>query len=258
MDIVGCELGTTVLWWQNRALLACREGEHRRDDRIGLEALPDSQAGVAGWQGTDDDSSTARLNTVTMPGALHEATTEYLAGCFALTTAHSGDGTDPVPSPSNSPGCGPGTFVVGEAIALTAAPDPGWSVASWFGTLDDLSQATDNSLAMPAGDAFAAVEYVDACHTLAIGHTGPGTNPVPAPPSSDGCSLAEYVAGEVITLTAQPDPGAGVEAWFGTDDDASRAVTNRLTMPEGDTTAGVAYVDGACQALSVTHTGAWY
>jgi len=79
------------------------------------------------------------------------------------------------------------------------------------------------------------------CYLLTLGHTGSGANPVASPANSTGCNANEYIAGESVGLTASPAIGWAVSGWTGTDDDASTASTNTLTMPASDHTANVNY-----------------
>ena len=80
------------------------------------------------------------------------------------------------------------------------------------------------------------------CYTLTRNHTGQGSNPTAAPLNSSGCAAGKYVAGQAISLTAAPASGWRVSGWSGTANNASTALTNTLTMPAGDHTAGVTYV----------------
>ncbi len=70
------------------------------------------------------------------------------------------------------------------------------------------------------------------CHSLGLSHGGMGLDPTGSPTASAGCAVGSYVAGEVITLTASPDPGYLVDGWSGTDNDASTSEMNILTMPD--------------------------
>ncbi len=80
--------------------------------------------------------------------------------CYALTLAHTGNGTTPAASPANSTGCAAGQYLAGESISLSgAAPDTGWQIASWYGTSNNASTASTNSLTMPAGAHAAGVNY---------------------------------------------------------------------------------------------------
>jgi hypothetical protein len=63
------------------------------------------------------------------------------------------------------------------------------------------------------------------------------------------------VAGEVISLSgAVPDSGWEISGWSGTDNDASTASTNSLTMPASAHTASVIYTPGE-YTLTVTTAG---
>ncbi len=81
--------------------------------------------------------------------------------CYALTLSHTGNGSDPTASPTNSVGCQAGQFVAGAAITLTASPAAGYQVASWTGTSNDSSTSITNTLTMPAAAKSASVAYVE-------------------------------------------------------------------------------------------------
>ena len=93
--------------------------------------------------------------------------------CYALTLSHTGNGSDPVPTPANSTGCSAGEFVAGESITLAATPDSGWEIDSWTGT----DGSSLNTLTMPAGAHAASVIYTEipaTCYALTLSHTGNG------------------------------------------------------------------------------------
>jgi hypothetical protein len=98
------------------------------------------------------------------------------------------------------------------------------------------------------------LETIDSCDRLALSRTGSGANPVAVPTSSAGCPAKEYLGGELVSLTAAPDPSWIVGGWTGTDDDASTDLTNTVTMPAGDHAALVDYAR-ACRSLTVDRTG---
>lgn len=81
--------------------------------------------------------------------------------CHDLILSHSGQGTDPSPSPAESPGCAPGSFVAGEMVSLTATPAAGWMVDSWTGTNNDGTTSSSNTVTMPDGSHTATVVYVE-------------------------------------------------------------------------------------------------
>ncbi len=79
------------------------------------------------------------------------------------------------------------------------------------------------------------------CDTLDVAHTGSGGDPTVDPLKSTGCTSGQYHPGEQITLTSAPDTGWTVGSWSGTDHDSSTALSNSLTMPDGNSTATVNY-----------------
>jgi len=89
--------------------------------------------------------------------------------CFTLSTFHTGMGTDPVASPSNSAGCSSGEYVSGELIQLSGAvPDSGWQIDSWTGTGNDSSTASTNSRTMPAQDLSIGVNYTELSSPISV------------------------------------------------------------------------------------------
>ncbi len=241
----------------------CAVGLYVADEVITLTAAPDSGWTVGSWLGTNDDTSTSTTNTVVMPDWPQTVTVNYVEippVCYALTLTHTGTGSDPAASPTNSTGCSAGQYVAGAVISLTAAPGSGWKVGSWTGTDDDASTSTTNQVTMPAAAHAASVTYTEiqpTCYALTRIHTGNGTDPVASPANSTGCTSGQYVAAAVITLTATPGSGWTVGSWIGTDNDGSAATTNQVTMPAAVRTVTVNYIEipPTCYALTLTHTG---
>ncbi len=100
----------------------------------------------------------------------------------------------------------------------------------------------------------APAQSAGSCFILGLNHTGEGNNPLVDPSSSPGCQFHEYAEGTLVTLTAQPDPGWEVRAWSGTDDDASTATFNTITMPADLHFVTVDYAP-ICLTLSLGHSG---
>ena len=89
------------------------------------------------------------------------------------------------------------------------------------------------------------------CYALTLTHTGNGATPTASPANSTGCAAGEYLAGESISLTgAAPDPDWQIASWAGTDNNASTANSNTVTMPASALTAGVNYVISGPTALT--------
>jgi len=156
--------------------------------------------------------------------------------CYLLTLSHLGSGADAIASPKKSAGCPIGKYKKGEKITLTAAPDPGWEVSSWYGTSNDSSTALTNTVTMPAKSHLAKPIYEPICYALSISSGANGGNPVPNKAKSTGCTAGNYIAGDTITFTAKPDTGYTVDTWTGTD-----SGTNILTMPFAAASVSVTY-----------------
>jgi hypothetical protein len=93
------------------------------------------------------------------------------------------------------------------------------------------------------------------CHTLTINHTGQGSNPTASPANSTGCPAGKYTAGQNINLSgAAPIAGWQISSWSGTNNNASTATTNTVTMSAIDQTASVNYTQSV-YTLTVTPTG---
>ena len=97
--------------------------------------------------------------------------------CYALSSTHSGSGSDPAANPANSTGCPAGQYVAGAAINVTASPASGWRVGNWSGTSNNGSTSASNSFTMPASTHTVGVTYVvtltndDIAAATAIGTT---------------------------------------------------------------------------------------
>jgi len=95
------------------------------------------------------------------------------------------------------------------------------------------------------------------CYGLTRSYIGNGAQPGASPIKSDDCSKDyNYVANEVVTLTAFPAGGYTVASWSGTNNDSSTSLTNSITMPAADHPVTVTYVAGApsCYTLNLSHT----
>ncbi len=110
-------------------------------------------------------------------------------------------------------------------------PEPGLLPAQLTTTATDFSGT---------GQVLVATDAV--CYTLTLSSGANGGDPVANPVKSSACaSNGQYVAGELIGLTASPDPGYRVAGWTGTNNDFSLATTNAVTMPASDHPVSVSY-----------------
>ncbi len=141
----------------------CGTGQYVAGEAITLTASPAAGWRVAGWDGTNDDTSTSTTNTVVMPATAYTVSVVYeqvIIGCYTLSRGHAGQGSDPIATPTKSDGCNAGQYVAGQSINLTATPAAGWRVAGWQGTDNDSSVATSNHVTMPAANDAVTVTYV--------------------------------------------------------------------------------------------------
>jgi hypothetical protein len=232
------------------------------EESISLSASPDSGWRVDSWTGTDDDTSTASTNTVTMPASAHAASVNYTnAPGVATLISPAGD-----IGPSYNPTytwyeadlaetyimglSGPGEFFNTRVVADSSDCVGGICSVSNVEPLVNGEYTWWIKASNPAyGDGewseqlvFTVSITTPVCHALTLSHTGNGSNPTASPTNSTDCSVGEYIAGENISLSgAAPDTSWEISGWTGTNDDASTAATNTVTMPTGTHTASVVY-----------------
>ena len=138
---------------------------------------------------------------------------EMLPICYALTVAHTGNGSYPTASPSNSSGCSAGQYVAGEIISLSGAvPDSGWEISGWSGTDDDSSTSNSNTVTMPASAHSASVAYTEFTPTFPV---GPGTY------ENDDANIS--YAGSWATTTSSNSSGGSTS--HSNDPDASASLS---------------------------------
>jgi hypothetical protein len=125
---------------------------------------------------------------------------------------------------------GSGTYSQGTVVSLSATPGSGYQVKAWHGTNNDSSKSTGNSVTMNA-NRIVTVEFelipaapASTTYTLNASVVN-GHGAVTVSPSS-----GPYSQGTTVSLSAAPENGYKVKAWTGTDDDASTAVSNTVTM----------------------------
>ena len=117
--------------------------------------------------------------------------------CYSLTLTHTGSGSDPIASLTNSVGCTAGKYHAGEEIALTAIPTAGWRVKQWQGSDDDSSKATSNRVTMP-----------DAAHSVSVAYEQIPTATATATSTGTATPTATLTATPTATATATPGPTA--------------------------------------------------
>ncbi len=110
-------------------------------------------------------------------------------------------------------------YTVPQTVTLTAVPNVAWRFDHWDDNLADT--ASPKELYVSGGETITA-HFVQRCFTLTRSHTGSGSDPAATPTKSAQCPTAgQYVAGEIINLSANPDPHWTTSGWGGTNNDAS-------------------------------------
>lgn len=118
-----------------------------------------------------------------------------------------------------------GEYVQDTVVALTATPQPGFSIRSWSGADDTPAAGRETNTVTMAMARTVVIRFeVKPFHIYQL-----------AAVVADGEGWLEprrgaYRTGEVVTLTATPANDYQVKAWSGTDDDTSAATTNTVTM----------------------------
>ena len=129
--------------------------------------------------------------------------------CYALTLGHTGQGNNPLASPTNSTGCTVGRYVAGATVNLSnAAPATGWQIAGWAGTDHDSSIAVTNTVTMPAGARTVNVNYSQIEYSLTLNVAGSGSiTKIP--------DQTIYHYGDSVQLTGVPAAGWYFDHWSG-------------------------------------------
>jgi len=104
-----------------------------------------------------------------------------------------------------TPAAGAHSYAAGARVDLSAAPAPGWRFAGWSG---DLTGANNPAMLTLDGHKEVTATFSALTYTLAVETVGDGA--VARDPDR-----ADYFYGDVVTLTAVPDPGWYFGQWSG-------------------------------------------
>jgi len=145
--------------------------EGRGSNVVVLHAYPDQGYKVKGWTGTDDDTSTALINRVTITKDTYvtvqfEKAAQYM---FKLVVKPSKDGQvhgqvrgevlDPDGEPNVIDISKPVLVYDGTVLRLTAIPDPKHELTGWTGTDDDTTLALVKTATIKGKDLTVAVQF---------------------------------------------------------------------------------------------------
>ena len=207
---------------------------------VNVTAAPAAGYAFDHWSGACTGSGACQ---VTMDAAM-SVTATFTLNRYTLSVGKAGNGSGTVTSSPAGISCGTtcsSDYDYGTQVTLTAAPSTGTTFTGWSGACTGTGSCiVTMDAAKPVTAHF--TELLPTCHTLTISHTGQGSDPLASPTNSTGCPSGQYVEGETIDLSgAIPDSGWRINAWTGTDNDASTANTNAVTMPATDHAVSVIY-----------------
>jgi uncharacterized repeat protein (TIGR02543 family) len=161
---------------------------------VTLTAVPDPGWTFANWSG--DLTGSTNPDQITITGDM-SVTANFTQDQYTLTASTIGNGT--VTADPNQ-----ALYTYGQIVTLTAVPDPNWAFDFWSG---DLSGSTNPEQITITGDMSVTANFTDQ-YTLALNTTGNGT--VTADPNQP-----TYTYGQIVTLTAIPDPNWAFDSWSG-------------------------------------------
>jgi len=179
---------------------------------ITLTATPDAQQRFAGWSGGATGTVNPIQVTITSNMVI---TATFEPDVYPLNATVVGQG-----SIAKAPDQ-PAGYFIGQQVALTAVPAPGWQFVEWSGDVTGTSATTTVTIA-GATNVTATFETMGAV-ILTTSTTGNGTGTIEIDPDQD-----EYAWGEVVTLTAVPGPDSVFAGWSG--DAGGTANPLQLTM----------------------------
>ncbi len=107
----------------------CSIGQYVAGASINLGgAVPTTGWQISSWTGTNNNSSTASTNSVTMPASAHTASVIYIQIEYSLTITVAGSGS--VTKTPDQP-----TYHYNDQVQLNAVPATGWLFSGWSGNL---------------------------------------------------------------------------------------------------------------------------
>ena len=162
-----------------------------------LTATPDTGWEFVGWSGDlagSDNPATVTIESDTTIEALFVEQIEV-----TLTTSTDGSGSVTV-DPQQA------TYLAGDSVTVTATPDTGWRFTGWTGGLTGTANPTTTTLTNNTTITATFQPLPDGPFALATGVVGSGS--LAANPDQ-----TTFAAGELVTLTATPDPGWQLGSW---------------------------------------------
>lgn len=164
-------------------------------EAVTFTATADPGWTFAGWSG--DLSGSTNPVTVTM-NSDKVVTSTFTQDQYTVTiTPPAGGAIDKEPDQS--------TYIYGDVITFTATANPGWTFANWSG---DLSGSANPTTLSVSGNHTVGANFSPIPYTLLTNSEGNGT-------ITQDPDLPTYTYGQVVTVTAVPDPGWTFAGWSG-------------------------------------------
>ena len=235
--------------------IGCEPGTYQPGEQITVMANEADGWHVAGWSGTNDDSSQSSTNIVTMPNSDHTVGVSYEANCYTLTLNVSPNNSGNVtPTPPKSASCPANLqYTTGASVSLRAMANTGYEFSGWSGAL---SGATNPQSLTMDGNKSVTANFVVACYTLTLNRLPSSGGSISASPlKSASCPTTyQYTAGTSVSLTATPNTGYQFDGWSG----ALSGTQNPQSIVINDNesvTARFGDSNDECFLLILDHTG---
>jgi M6 family metalloprotease-like protein len=198
------------------------------------------------WTGTDDDTSTELINTVTLGGDPGNDPNIFVEVEFQLVPKHrltvtiiGTNGFVEISDPDNLEETIPilrARYYEGTVVQLIGVPDEGYRVKQWIGSDNDPSWNSNSTVTMTSSKVV-SVEFEPDVEGFGLYTDVSSDNGDIYVTLRDGTettdSLTLHTAGTVVPLRAAPDDPENRVKWTGTDDDIITGLYNTVTMPEG-------------------------
>jgi uncharacterized repeat protein (TIGR02543 family) len=181
-------------------------------DVVTLTATSDPGWTFAGWSGDVTSSDNPLYVTIQDDTTI---TATFTQDEYSLTVNKVGSGSVGI-DPDQA------TYHYGDAVSLTATSDPGWTFAGWSGNVSSSNNPLDVTI---QDDTTITATFTQDQYSLTVNTLSSGYVDIDPDQTS-------YLYGDVLTLTADPDPGLTFSRWSG---DASGSDNPKTITIQGNT-----------------------
>jgi hypothetical protein len=220
----------------------CGGGKFAAGTEVELTAMPAASYAFSYWTGAAP--GTTNPTKVTMDA--DKAVTAHFSQptCYNLDTSAAPGGSGMVSA--NPPGnCGPGKYVEGTEVSLTAVPATDHVFLNWSGGAT--GTANPILVAMDADKTITANFQRETCYSLATAASPASGGSISALPVPT-CGGGEYVSGTVVQLTANPAEDHVFTSWTG---DLAGSTNPAAITLDGDKSVTAQFEGATCFSLGV-------